>query len=97
MSQQHVRLILSLTHTPMVYKRNYLQRGDRFNLENEAIGFAQRLASRPAGTASEICIQISDKHAFVLDVRSQGDDGIDARGAARWKIRRQQRYCRQGP
>ena len=27
-----------------------------------------------------------------LNIRSQGDNGIDARGAARWKIHRQQRH-----
>jgi hypothetical protein len=35
----HVPLILSFTHTPMVYKRNYLQRGDKFNLESNEIAF----------------------------------------------------------
>jgi hypothetical protein len=30
-----------------------------------------------------------------LDLRSQGDDGIDVRGAARWKIGRKKRNGRQ--
>lgn len=35
----HVPLILSLTHAPQVYKRNYLKKGDQFNLESPAIEF----------------------------------------------------------
>ena len=35
----HVPLILSLTHTPLVYKRNYLKHGDPFNLASDKIGF----------------------------------------------------------
>src|SRR5579862_7434721 len=35
----HVPLILSLTHTPLVYKRNYLKHGDAFNLASDEIGF----------------------------------------------------------
>jgi hypothetical protein len=37
--KKHVPLICSLAPTPMVYKRNYLKRGDAFNREDGAIGF----------------------------------------------------------
>jgi hypothetical protein len=36
---RHVPLIRRLAPTPILYKRNYLVRGDEFNLEDEAIGF----------------------------------------------------------
>ena len=35
----HVPLVLSKAFTPAVYKRNYLQRGDAFNIEGDEIGF----------------------------------------------------------
>ena len=35
----HVPLICSLAPTPMVYKRNYLSRGDALNKEENAIDF----------------------------------------------------------
>ena len=35
----HVSLVLSKAFMPMVYKRNYIQRGDAFNIEGEEIGF----------------------------------------------------------
>ena len=35
----HVPLILREAFMPMVYKRNYIQRGDAFNIEGEEIGF----------------------------------------------------------
>ncbi len=35
----HVPLICSLAPAPMVYKRNYLLRGDELNREDNAIGF----------------------------------------------------------
>jgi uncharacterized protein (TIGR02118 family) len=35
----HVPLVLSKAFTPMVYKRNYIQRGDAFNIEGDEIGF----------------------------------------------------------
>ena len=35
----HVPLICSLAPTPIVYKRNYLLRGDELNKEEQAIGF----------------------------------------------------------
>ncbi len=35
----HVPLVLSKAAMPVVYKRNYLQRGDTFNLEGDEIGF----------------------------------------------------------
>jgi hypothetical protein len=35
----HVPLVLSLTSTPTVYKRNYILRGDEFNREAETIDF----------------------------------------------------------
>ena len=35
----HVPLVLSKAFMPMVYKRNYIQRGDAFNIEGEEIGF----------------------------------------------------------
>ncbi|OBF48594.1 hypothetical protein A5787_09625 [Mycobacterium sp. 852002-50816_SCH5313054-b] len=35
----HVPLVLSKAFTPTVYKRNYLQRGDAFNVEGDEIGF----------------------------------------------------------
>ena len=37
--RNHVPLVLSMAHMPMVYKRNYIQRGDDFNLEGDEIGF----------------------------------------------------------
>jgi hypothetical protein len=36
---QHVPLVLRFVPPPLVYKRNYLQRGHGFNKEGEAIGF----------------------------------------------------------
>jgi uncharacterized protein (TIGR02118 family) len=35
----HVPLVLSLAPTPIVYKRNYLVRGDEFNREEDTIDF----------------------------------------------------------
>ena len=35
----HVPLVLSKAFMPMVYKRNYIQRGDAFNIEGEEIAF----------------------------------------------------------
>jgi uncharacterized protein (TIGR02118 family) len=35
----HVPLVLSLAPTPIVYKRNYLVRGDEFNREADTIDF----------------------------------------------------------
>jgi EthD domain len=35
----HVPLVLSKAHMPLVYKRNYIQRGDAFNIEGDEIGF----------------------------------------------------------
>ena len=37
--QNHVPLVLSKAFMPMVYKRNYIQRGDAFNIEGSEIGF----------------------------------------------------------
>jgi EthD domain len=34
-----VPLVLSKAATPVVYKRNYVQRGDEFNIEGDEIGF----------------------------------------------------------
>jgi uncharacterized protein (TIGR02118 family) len=34
--QKHVPLVLGLARAPAVYKRNYLRRGDPFNLEDAA-------------------------------------------------------------
>ena len=35
----HVPLVLSKAPMPLVYKRNYIQRGDTFNIEGDEIGF----------------------------------------------------------
>ena len=35
----HVPLVLSKAFMPIVYKRNYIQRGDTFNIEGDEIGF----------------------------------------------------------
>jgi uncharacterized protein (TIGR02118 family) len=35
----HVPLVLSKAFMPMVYKRNYIQRGDAFNIEGTEISF----------------------------------------------------------
>jgi uncharacterized protein (TIGR02118 family) len=35
----HVPLVLSIAFMPMVYTRNYIQRGDAFNIEGDEIGF----------------------------------------------------------
>jgi len=37
--KKHVPLICSLAPTPIVYKRNYLARGDEFNQKDSAIDF----------------------------------------------------------
>jgi hypothetical protein len=37
--KNHVPMICSLAPTPIVYKRNYLVRGDEFNREGDEIGF----------------------------------------------------------
>ena len=37
--RNHVPLVLSKAAMPPVYKRNYIQRGDVFNLEGDDIGF----------------------------------------------------------
>ena len=37
--RNHVPLVLSKAPMPMVYKRNYIQRGDGFNIEGEEIDF----------------------------------------------------------
>ena len=48
----HVPLICSLAPTSTVYKRNYLKRGDEFNMEDGTIGFdvvtEQVFPDRPA-------------------------------------------------
>jgi hypothetical protein len=36
---QHVPLVLSLAPAPLIYKRNYVVRGDEFNREDDAIDF----------------------------------------------------------
>jgi hypothetical protein len=36
---KHVPLVLSLAPAPLVYKRNYVVRGDEFNREDDAIDF----------------------------------------------------------
>jgi hypothetical protein len=58
---------------------------------------ATTLTQSVSNTAEILWLGARDDFRNWLGVRSQGDDGIDARGAARWKIRRQQRYGRQGP
>jgi uncharacterized protein (TIGR02118 family) len=35
----HVPLVLSKAFVPIVYKRNYIQRGDALNIEGDEIGF----------------------------------------------------------
>jgi uncharacterized protein (TIGR02118 family) len=35
----HVPLVLSKAHMPLVYKRNYIRRGDAINIEGDEIGF----------------------------------------------------------
>lgn len=37
--KNHLPLVLSLVRTPIVYKRNYLVRGDEFNREEDTIDF----------------------------------------------------------
>jgi uncharacterized protein (TIGR02118 family) len=37
--KNHVPLVLSLAPTPIVYKRNYVVRGDEFNREEDTIDF----------------------------------------------------------
>jgi len=37
--RNHVPLVLSKSFMPMVYKRNYIQRGDAFNIEGDEIAF----------------------------------------------------------
>ncbi|MDT5077516.1 MAG: hypothetical protein QOJ80_2153 [Mycobacterium sp.] len=37
--RNHVPLVLSKAFMPMVYKRNYIQRGDAFNIEGDEIAF----------------------------------------------------------
>lgn len=37
--KHHIPLVRSLAPTPLVYKRNYLVRGDDFNREDDAIDF----------------------------------------------------------
>jgi hypothetical protein len=36
---QHVPLICSLATPPVIYKRNFLERGEKINLESDSIGF----------------------------------------------------------
>src|SRR5207248_4632076 len=36
---RHVPLVLGLMDTPVVYKRNYLKRGNEFNVEDDSIDF----------------------------------------------------------
>jgi hypothetical protein len=47
---QHVPLVLSLAPAPLIYKRNYVVRGDEFNREDDAIDFdvSQSLSSPTA-------------------------------------------------
>jgi hypothetical protein len=62
-------------------------------------GVTARRSSRLAIRAPRTGISVTESliRDTSLDVRSQGDDGIDARGTARRKIRRQQRHGCQGP
>ena len=64
---QHVPLVLSLAPAPLIYKRNYVVRGDEFNREDDAIDF---------DVVTELVF--SDRDAYVAWIEKLGVDAVAA-------------------
>jgi uncharacterized protein (TIGR02118 family) len=64
---KHVPLVLSLAPAPLVYKRNYVVRGDEFNREDDAIDF---------DVVTELVF--SDRDAYEAWIAKLGVDAITA-------------------
>jgi uncharacterized protein (TIGR02118 family) len=64
---QHVPLVLSLAPAPLIYKRNYVVRGDDFNREDDAIDF---------DVVTELVF--SDRDAYVAWIEKLGVDAVAA-------------------
>jgi uncharacterized protein (TIGR02118 family) len=64
---KHVPLVLSLAPAPLVYKRNYVVRGDEFNREDDAIDF---------DVVTELVF--SDRDAYVAWIEKLGVDAVAA-------------------
>jgi uncharacterized protein (TIGR02118 family) len=64
---KHVPLVLSLAPAPLIYKRNYVVRGDEFNREDDAIDF---------DVVTELVF--SDRDAYVAWIEKLGVDAVAA-------------------
>jgi uncharacterized protein (TIGR02118 family) len=64
---KHVPLVLSLAPAPLVYKRNYVVRGDEFNREDDAVDF---------DVVTELVF--SDRDAYVAWIEKLGVDAVAA-------------------
>lgn len=62
---KHVPLVLSLAPAPLIYKRNYVVRGDEFNREDNAIDF---------DVVTELVF--SDRDAYVAWIERLGVDAV---------------------
>jgi uncharacterized protein (TIGR02118 family) len=62
---RHVPLVLSLAPVPLVYKRNYVTRGDAFNREDASIDF---------DVVTELVF--TDREAFVAWIQKLSVDSI---------------------
>jgi uncharacterized protein (TIGR02118 family) len=61
----HIPLVLSLAPTPLVYKRNYVVRGDELNREDDSIDF---------DVVTELVF--SDRNAYLAWIEKLGVDAI---------------------
>ena len=64
---KHVPLVLSLAPAPLIYKRNYVVRGDEFNREDDAIDF---------DVVTELVF--SDRDAYEKWIEKLGVDAVAA-------------------
>jgi hypothetical protein len=81
----HVPLVLSLAPAPLIYKRNYLVRGDEFNREDDAIDF---------DVVTELVF--SDRDACVAWIEKLGVDAVAAPSKEARFIRRPTRERTEG-
>jgi EthD domain len=67
---RHVPLVLSLAAAPLVYKRNYVVRGDELNRESESIDF---------DVVTELVF--ADRDAYLAWIEALGVEEVAADGA----------------
>ena len=77
--QNHVPLVLSKAFTPMVYKRNYIQRGDAFNIEGSEISF-DGMTELVFGDRDELSASMA---SLSIDEITQDEDNFIDRAATR--------------